>query len=29
LRLTPAETAEVSILGKVVGVYRNLEGRRG
>ena len=29
LRLTPAETAEVRILGKVVGVYRNLEGRRG
>ncbi|MGB8873943.1 MAG: transcriptional repressor LexA [Desulfobaccales bacterium] len=28
LRLTSAETAEVRILGKVVGVYRNLEGRR-
>ena len=27
LRLTPAETAEVRILGRVVGVYRNLEGR--
>jgi repressor LexA len=28
LRFAPAEAAEVRILGKVVGVYRNLEGRR-
>ncbi len=28
LRFGPAEAAEVRILGKVVGVYRNLEGRR-
>ena len=29
LRFAPAEAAEVRILGKVVGVYRSLEGRRG
>lgn len=29
LRLAPAEAADVRILGKVVGVYRSLEGRRG
>ncbi len=29
LRFGPAEAAEVQILGKVVGVYRSLEGRRG
>ena len=28
LRLAPEEAAETQILGKVVGVYRNLEGRR-
>ena len=28
LRFSPAEAAEVQILGKVVGVYRNLEGKR-
>jgi repressor LexA len=28
LRFSPAEAAEVRILGKVVGVYRSLEGRR-
>ena len=28
LRFAPAEAADVRILGKVVGVYRNLEGRR-
>ncbi len=28
LRFAPEEAAEVQILGKVVGVYRNLEGRR-
>jgi repressor LexA len=28
LRFSPEEAAEVQILGKVVGVYRNLEGRR-
>jgi repressor LexA len=27
LRFSPEEAAEVQILGKVVGVYRNLEGR--
>ncbi len=29
LRFSAAETAEMQILGKVVGVYRNLEGRQG
>jgi repressor LexA len=28
LRFSPAEAADVKILGKVVGVYRNLEGKR-
>jgi repressor LexA len=28
LRFSPEEAAEVQILGKVVGVYRNLEGKR-
>ena len=28
LRFSPAEAADVRILGKVVGVYRNLEGKR-
>jgi repressor LexA len=28
LRFSPDEAAEVQILGKVVGVYRNLEGKR-
>jgi repressor LexA len=28
LRFSPAEAADVQILGKVVGVYRNLEGKR-
>jgi repressor LexA len=28
LRFSPAEAAEVQILGRVVGVYRNLEGKR-
>jgi repressor LexA len=28
LRFSPAEAAEVQVLGKVVGVYRNLEGKR-
>jgi len=28
LRIPPEEAAEVQILGKVVGVYRSLEGRR-
>jgi repressor LexA len=28
LRISPAETAELHILGKVVGVYRNLETKR-
>ena len=28
LRFAPEETADVQILGKVVGVYRSLEGRR-
>jgi repressor LexA len=28
LRFAPAEAADVQILGKVVGVYRSLEGRR-
>ncbi len=28
LRFSPEEAAEVSILGKVTGVYRSLEGRR-
>ena len=28
LRISPTEAAEVQILGKVVGVYRNLEGKR-
>jgi repressor LexA len=28
LRFSPAEAAGVQILGKVVGVYRNLEGKR-
>jgi repressor LexA len=28
LRFSPEEAAEVHILGKVMGVYRNLEGRR-
>ena len=27
LRFSPAEAADVKILGKVVGVYRNLEGK--
>ena len=27
-RFSPAEAADVQILGKVVGVYRNLEGKR-
>ena len=29
LRFSPEEAQEVQVLGKVVGVYRNLEGRRG
>ncbi len=29
LRFSPQEASEVQILGKVVGVYRNLEGRKG
>lgn len=28
LRFSPDEAADVQILGKVVGVYRNLEGKR-
>jgi repressor LexA len=28
LRFSAAEAADVQILGKVVGVYRNLEGKR-
>ena len=28
LRFSPAAAADVQILGKVVGVYRNLEGKR-
>jgi repressor LexA len=28
LRFSPTEVADVQILGKVVGVYRNLEGKR-
>jgi repressor LexA len=28
LRFSPAEASEVQVLGKVVGVYRNLEGKR-
>jgi repressor LexA len=28
LRFSPREAAQVQILGKVVGVYRNLEGKR-
>jgi repressor LexA len=28
LRFSPAEAADVQILGRVVGVYRNLEGKR-
>jgi len=28
LRFSPEETADIRILGKVVGVYRNLEGKR-
>ena len=29
LRISPQEAADVQVLGKVVGVYRNLEGKRG
>ena len=29
LRFSPEEVDQVQVLGKVVGVYRNLEGRRG
>jgi repressor LexA len=29
LRFSPSEVSEVQILGKVAGVYRNLEGRQG
>ncbi len=29
LRFSPEEAQEVQVMGKVVGVYRNLEGRRG
>jgi repressor LexA len=28
LRFSPEEAADVQIVGKVVGVYRNLEGKR-